>query len=41
MISSLEGAVLLARAERGVCALTTVARELGLVLDAAVGTKGD
>ncbi|WP_329330711.1 TetR/AcrR family transcriptional regulator [Streptomyces luteogriseus] len=36
MISSLEGAILLARAEQDVRALTTVARELGPVLDAAV-----
>ncbi|GHH94235.1 TetR/AcrR family transcriptional regulator [Streptomyces capillispiralis] len=36
MISSLEGAILLARAERDVRALTTVARELGPLLDAAV-----
>ncbi|MEV7892419.1 TetR/AcrR family transcriptional regulator [Streptomyces sp. NPDC002817] len=39
MISSLEGALLIARAERDVRALTTVARELGPLLDAAV-TKG-
>ncbi|MFD9981918.1 TetR/AcrR family transcriptional regulator [Streptomyces massasporeus] len=38
MISSLEGAILLARAEQDVRALTTVARELGPVLDAAVRT---
>ncbi|MER5887660.1 TetR/AcrR family transcriptional regulator [Streptomyces sp. NPDC001941] len=36
MISALEGAILLARAERDVRALTTVARELGPLLDAAV-----
>ncbi|MEU0220375.1 TetR/AcrR family transcriptional regulator [Streptomyces sp. NPDC006265] len=36
MISSLEGAILLARAEQDIRALTTVARELGPVLDAAV-----
>ncbi|MFC8093185.1 TetR/AcrR family transcriptional regulator [Streptomyces sp. NPDC057301] len=36
MISALEGAILMARAERDVRALTTVARELGPVLDAAV-----
>jgi AcrR family transcriptional regulator len=36
MIGSLEGAILLARAERDVRALTTVARELGPLLDAAV-----
>ncbi|MEU4799375.1 TetR/AcrR family transcriptional regulator [Streptomyces sp. NPDC023327] len=41
MISSLEGSVLLARAERDVRALTTVVRELGPLLDAAVDTKGD
>ncbi|MFE9702513.1 TetR/AcrR family transcriptional regulator [Streptomyces sp. NPDC005930] len=35
MISSLEGAILVARAERDVRALTTVARELGPFLDAA------
>ncbi|WP_033308856.1 TetR/AcrR family transcriptional regulator [Streptomyces iakyrus] len=40
MISSLEGAILLARAERDVRALTTVARELGPLLDAAVSTPG-
>ncbi|SDO96112.1 transcriptional regulator, TetR family [Streptomyces sp. cf386] len=40
MISALEGALLIARAERDVRALTTVARELGPLLDAAVG-KGD
>ncbi|MGW6904389.1 TetR/AcrR family transcriptional regulator [Streptomyces sp. NPDC054940] len=40
MISTLEGALLIARAERDVRALTTVARELGPLLDAAVG-KGD
>ncbi|NNN29827.1 TetR/AcrR family transcriptional regulator [Streptomyces sp. S3(2020)] len=40
MISSLEGALLIARAERDVRALTTVARELGPLLDAAV-TKDD
>ncbi|MFH8238364.1 TetR/AcrR family transcriptional regulator [Streptomyces sp. G6] len=36
MISALEGAVVIARAERDVRALTTVARELGPLLDAAV-----
>jgi AcrR family transcriptional regulator len=36
MISALEGALLIARAERDVRALTTVARELGPLLDAAV-----
>lgn len=40
MISALEGAILIARAERDVRALTTVTRELGPLLDAAVG-KGD
>ncbi|MFF4490294.1 TetR/AcrR family transcriptional regulator [Streptomyces sp. NPDC001544] len=40
MISSLEGAILLARAERDVRALTTVARELGPLLDAAVRPAG-
>lgn len=36
MISALEGAILIARAERDVRALTAVARELGPLLDAAV-----
>ncbi|WP_406729176.1 TetR/AcrR family transcriptional regulator [Streptomyces sp. GD-15H] len=36
MISSLEGAILMARAEQDVRALTTVTRELGPLLDAAV-----
>ncbi|MGW2763464.1 TetR/AcrR family transcriptional regulator [Streptomyces sp. NPDC001275] len=36
MISSLEGAIIMARAEGGVGPLTTVARELGPLLDAAV-----
>ncbi|GGW49665.1 TetR/AcrR family transcriptional regulator [Streptomyces griseoloalbus] len=40
MISSLEGAILLARAERDVRALTTVSRELGPLLDAAVSSTG-
>ncbi|MGW5615078.1 TetR/AcrR family transcriptional regulator [Streptomyces sp. NPDC003877] len=40
MISALEGAILLARAERDVRALTTVARELGPLLDAAVRAEG-
>ncbi|MEU6251621.1 TetR/AcrR family transcriptional regulator [Streptomyces sp. NPDC047043] len=40
MISTLEGAILMARAEQDVRALTTVARELGPLLDAAV-RKGD
>ncbi|MFE3850227.1 TetR/AcrR family transcriptional regulator [Streptomyces griseorubiginosus] len=39
MLSSLEGAILLARAERDVRALTTVSRELAPLLDAAV-TRG-
>ncbi|MCX4763624.1 TetR/AcrR family transcriptional regulator [Streptomyces sp. NBC_01275] len=39
MISSLEGALLIARAERDVRALTTVSGELGPLLDAAV-TRG-
>ncbi|WP_371525508.1 TetR/AcrR family transcriptional regulator [Streptomyces sp. NBC_01283] len=38
MISSLEGAILMARAERDVRALTAVATELGPLLDAAVPT---
>ncbi|MEU5610824.1 TetR/AcrR family transcriptional regulator [Streptomyces sparsogenes] len=40
MISTLEGAILIARAERNVRALTTAARELGPLLDAAV-SKAD
>ncbi|WP_217253880.1 TetR/AcrR family transcriptional regulator [Streptomyces sp. AC602_WCS936] len=36
MISALEGAIVITRAERDVRALTTVARELGPLLDAAV-----
>jgi AcrR family transcriptional regulator len=36
MISTLEGAVLIARSERDIRALTTVARELGPLLDASV-----
>lgn len=41
MISSLEGAILIARAEEDVRALTTVARELAPLLDAAVtGSRG-
>jgi AcrR family transcriptional regulator len=39
MIGALEGAILIARAERNVRALTTVSRELGPLLDAAVGTS--
>ncbi|MFF7445452.1 MULTISPECIES: TetR family transcriptional regulator C-terminal domain-containing protein [unclassified Streptomyces] len=38
MISTLEGALLMARAERDVRPLTTVARELGPLLDAAART---
>ncbi|MFI0186636.1 TetR/AcrR family transcriptional regulator [Streptomyces sp. NPDC017082] len=37
MISTLEGAILLARAERDVGPLTTAVRELGPLLDAAAG----
>ncbi|MFE0513938.1 TetR/AcrR family transcriptional regulator [Streptomyces sp. NPDC058964] len=40
MISALEGAILIARAEHDTRALTTVARELGPLLDAAVSTAG-
>lgn len=40
MISALEGAILIARAERDVRALTTVARELGPLLDGAVADEG-
>ncbi|MFF6995439.1 TetR/AcrR family transcriptional regulator [Streptomyces sp. NPDC008313] len=40
MISTLEGAILIARAERNVRALTTAARELGPLLDAAVAKAG-
>ncbi|MGI5378840.1 TetR/AcrR family transcriptional regulator [Streptomyces sp. CA-251387] len=40
MISTLEGAILIARAERDVRALTTVGRELGPLLDAAVNKDG-
>ncbi|MBC3840089.1 TetR/AcrR family transcriptional regulator [Streptacidiphilus sp. 4-A2] len=36
MISALEGAILIARAERDIRALTTVARELGPLLDGCV-----
>jgi hypothetical protein len=36
MISALEGAILIARSERNVRALTTVARELGPLLDGCV-----
>jgi AcrR family transcriptional regulator len=40
MISTLEGAILVARAERDVRALTTVSRELGPLLDTAVTEVG-
>ncbi|MFD5699350.1 TetR/AcrR family transcriptional regulator [Streptomyces lasiicapitis] len=40
MVSTVEGALLMARAERDVRALTTAARELGPLLDGAVGTGG-
>ncbi|MFD3328420.1 TetR/AcrR family transcriptional regulator [Streptomyces sp. NPDC058701] len=40
MISALEGAILIARAERDIRALTAVTRELGPLLDAAV-SKAD
>ncbi|MFF0595696.1 TetR/AcrR family transcriptional regulator [Streptomyces antibioticus] len=40
MISTLEGAILLSRAERDVRPLTMVARELGPLLDGAVGRGG-
>jgi len=40
MISALEGAILVARAERDVRALTTVVGELGPLLDAAVREDG-
>jgi AcrR family transcriptional regulator len=40
MVSSLEGAILMARAQRDVGPLTTVARELGPLLDAAVSREG-
>ena len=36
MVSTLEGAILIARAERSPCALATVVRELAPILDAAV-----
>lgn len=39
MIGALEGAIVIARAERDVRALTGVARELGPLLDAAVSVK--
>ncbi|MFJ5310178.1 TetR/AcrR family transcriptional regulator [Streptomyces sp. NPDC088350] len=41
MVGSLEGAILIARAEQDVRALTTVARELGPLLDAAVVSTAD
>ena len=37
MVSSLEGAILIARAEKDVAALETVVQELGPVLDTSVG----
>ncbi|QPP10263.1 TetR/AcrR family transcriptional regulator [Streptomyces bathyalis] len=40
MIGALEGAILIARAERNVRALTTVSQELGPLLDGAVGRAG-
>lgn len=40
MISSLEGAILMARAQRDVRPLTTVVHELGPLLDAAVARTG-
>ncbi|TQK42445.1 TetR family transcriptional regulator [Streptomyces sp. SLBN-118] len=40
MISALEGAILMSRAEQDVRALTTVTRELGPLLDAAVSNDG-
>ncbi|MEU1274340.1 TetR/AcrR family transcriptional regulator [Streptomyces sp. NPDC005799] len=40
MISALEGAILIARAEQDTRALTTVTRELGPLLDAATHTTG-
>ncbi|MFJ4695862.1 TetR/AcrR family transcriptional regulator [Streptomyces sp. NPDC088766] len=40
MIGALEGAILIARAEQDVRALTGAARELGPLLDAAVSRKG-
>ncbi|MET9878789.1 TetR/AcrR family transcriptional regulator [Actinacidiphila glaucinigra] len=40
MISAIEGAIVIARAERDVRALTTVARELGPLLDASVVPSG-
>ncbi|MFF3350433.1 TetR/AcrR family transcriptional regulator [Streptomyces sp. NPDC002779] len=41
MISTLEGAILIARAEQDVRALTTVTRELGPLLDAAVKAEAE
>jgi AcrR family transcriptional regulator len=40
MVSTLEGAILMARAERDIRPLTTVAGELGPLLDAAVSRDG-
>ncbi|WP_460072453.1 TetR/AcrR family transcriptional regulator [Streptomyces sp. YKOK-I1] len=40
MISALEGAIIMARAEQDMRALTTVSRELGPLLDAAVREAG-
>ena len=40
MIGALEGAIVIARAEHDARALTSVARELGPLLDAAVSRKG-
>jgi hypothetical protein len=39
MVSAVEGAVVVARAERDVRALEAVVGELGVVLDAAVGER--
>jgi len=40
MVSALEGAIVMARAERDIRPLTTVARELGPLLDAAMIQDG-
>jgi hypothetical protein len=40
MISTLEGAILMARAEQDAGPLTTAVRELGPLLDSAVGSGG-
>jgi hypothetical protein len=40
MVSSVEGAILMARAQQDVGPLTTVARELGPLLDAAASREG-